>query len=213
MLLGLHPSMEEDTLAFQKSAIISMLVSNALWPILKVNPANFHSVLICFEKLRTRITIGIQTTHPTSLPVSAHGPSSSTLVSTQRLLKFTTFNLPKIYRSLRRDVASEHKQDNFQHLLLLAFWLTNITVCNADVGIIPHQWIAVDKEPFANFNTWHKCRDMTAVEQWIHEHEIPDTPVGSDLPIPRGSKIYPTPPQNIYIFEDTRKRQSLKLIS
>ena len=67
-------------------------------------------------------------------------------------------------------------------------------MCNADVGIIPHQWITATPDPFANFNTFHKCRDLGSVERWIKENEIPDTPDGSDLPIPLGAKIFAKPP-------------------
>jgi len=67
-------------------------------------------------------------------------------------------------------------------------------MCNADVGIIPHQWITATPDPYANFNTFHKCRDIGSVERWIKENEIPDTPDGSDLPIPLGSKIFAKPP-------------------
>ncbi|PVI04003.1 hypothetical protein DM02DRAFT_625320 [Periconia macrospinosa] len=67
-------------------------------------------------------------------------------------------------------------------------------MCNADVGVIPHQWITATPDPYANFNTWHKCRDLSSVEKWIHENEIPDTPDGSDLPIPLNSKIFAQPP-------------------
>ncbi|KAF5866552.1 hypothetical protein ETB97_011437 [Aspergillus alliaceus] len=67
-------------------------------------------------------------------------------------------------------------------------------MCNADVGIIPHEWVTQTPDPFANFNTWHKCRDLESVEKWIHEHEIPTPPDGSDLPIPLDSKIFPTLP-------------------
>ncbi|KAA8651038.1 oxidase ustYa family protein [Aspergillus tanneri] len=67
-------------------------------------------------------------------------------------------------------------------------------MCNADVGIIPHEWVTQTPDPFANFNTWHKCRDLKSVEKWIHEHEIPTPPDGSDLPIPLDSRIFPTLP-------------------
>ncbi|MCJ1315340.1 hypothetical protein MMC15_000657 [Xylographa vitiligo] len=67
-------------------------------------------------------------------------------------------------------------------------------MCNADVGVIPHEWVNRIPDPFANFNTWHKCRDISSVEKWIHANEIPDAPNGAELPIPIGSKIYPRPP-------------------
>ncbi len=67
-------------------------------------------------------------------------------------------------------------------------------VCNADVGIITHQWIKQSPDPFANFNTWHKCRDIESVKKWIHANEIPTTPDNSDLPIPLGSKVFDEPP-------------------
>jgi hypothetical protein len=67
-------------------------------------------------------------------------------------------------------------------------------MCNADVGVIPHQWITATPDPYANFNTYHKCRDLSSVEKWIHENEIPTTPDGSDIPIPLGSKIFAQPP-------------------
>ena len=67
-------------------------------------------------------------------------------------------------------------------------------MCNADVGVISHEWVKGIPDPFANFNTWHKCRDISSVEEWIHANEIPDAPNGAELPIPIGSKIYSRPP-------------------
>lgn len=68
------------------------------------------------------------------------------------------------------------------------------SVCNADVGVVSHEWIKQSPDPFANFNTWHKCRDIESVERWIDENEIPTPPDGSDIPIPLNAKIFPRPP-------------------
>lgn len=67
-------------------------------------------------------------------------------------------------------------------------------MCNADVGIIPHHWIKQSPDPFANFNTWHKCRDIGSVERWIEEHAIPEMPDGGSLPRPKNDKVWPEPP-------------------
>ncbi|KAL5401790.1 hypothetical protein PMIN04_013074 [Paraphaeosphaeria minitans] len=80
---------------------------------------------------------------------------------------------------------------HIQHCLEM---LRQNILCTADVGVITHQWIQQSPDPFANFNTYHKCRDIDAVEKWIHDHEIPDTPGGINLPIPLDSKIYARPP-------------------
>lgn len=45
-------------------------------------------------------------------------------------------------------------------------------MCNADAGIISHHWIKESPDPFANFNTGHKCRDIGSAERWIEEHAI-----------------------------------------
>lgn len=91
---------------------------------------------------------------------------------------------------LRQNISPRYPKDKLMRVLADKI----NSVCNDDMGVISHQWIAVDVEPFANFNTWHKCRDMAAVEAWIYEHENPHTPLGSNLPIPFGSKIYAEPP-------------------
>ncbi|KIM96898.1 hypothetical protein OIDMADRAFT_94685, partial [Oidiodendron maius Zn] len=46
-------------------------------------------------------------------------------------------------------------------------------MCSADVGVIPHHWVKDIPDPFANFNTVHKCRDLDTVARWIEEHEVP----------------------------------------
>ena len=67
-------------------------------------------------------------------------------------------------------------------------------MCNADVGIIPHHWIKQSPDPFANFNSWHKCRDIGAVEKWIEENAIPEVEGGGSLPRPEGHRVWEEPP-------------------
>jgi hypothetical protein len=67
-------------------------------------------------------------------------------------------------------------------------------MCNADVGVISHQWVKGIPDPFANFNTNHKCRDINAVREWIDKRTVPDAPEGGSFPIPKGSKIWAQPP-------------------
>jgi len=67
-------------------------------------------------------------------------------------------------------------------------------MCNADTGIITHHWVKDDPDPFANFNTWHKCRDISSVEKWIHDNAIPAMPNETTFPIPAGSRIFDLPP-------------------
>ncbi|MCJ1381172.1 hypothetical protein MMC17_004281 [Xylographa soralifera] len=80
---------------------------------------------------------------------------------------------------------------HFQHCIEM---LRQNIMCNADVGIIPHHWIKQSPDPFANFNTWHKCRDIGTVERWIEEHAIPQVPEGKFLPRPESDKVWPQPP-------------------
>ncbi|KAK0516886.1 hypothetical protein JMJ35_000041 [Cladonia borealis] len=74
-------------------------------------------------------------------------------------------------------------------------------MCNAHVGIIPHHWIKQSPDPFANFNTWHKCRDIGAVEKWIEEHAIPEVEGEGSLPRPEGDRKM-----------DFREAASLKIV-
>ncbi|KAK5989599.1 hypothetical protein PT974_07853 [Cladobotryum mycophilum] len=66
-------------------------------------------------------------------------------------------------------------------------------MCSADVGVIPHHWVKDIPDPFANFNTVHKCRDLDSVAKWIEEHEVAPPPA-TGYPMPKDSKVWPSPP-------------------
>ncbi|KAH0563433.1 hypothetical protein GP486_002008 [Trichoglossum hirsutum] len=68
------------------------------------------------------------------------------------------------------------------------------TLCNADVGVISHHWVKDIPDPFANFNTVHKCRDIGTVEKWIADRVVKDPQNGKPYPVPDGSKIWAKPP-------------------
>lgn len=58
------------------------------------------------------------------------------------------------------------------------------------MGIIPHQWESQSRDPYANFNTWHKCCDVSNVKERNYENEIIDTLDGSDMSIPLDAKNF-----------------------
>jgi len=66
-------------------------------------------------------------------------------------------------------------------------------MCSADLGVIPHHWVKDIPDPFANFNTVHKCRDLDSVAKWIEDHEVP-APPETGYPMPVGSKVWPRAP-------------------
>ncbi|KAI0893770.1 hypothetical protein F4806DRAFT_474313 [Annulohypoxylon nitens] len=68
-----------------------------------------------------------------------------------------------------------------------------LIMCNADVGVIPHHWVESIQDPYANFNTVHKCRDLDSIDRWIREHEVAPPPE-TGYPMPKGSKVWPRPP-------------------
>ncbi|KAI0098118.1 hypothetical protein F4776DRAFT_532110 [Hypoxylon sp. NC0597] len=71
--------------------------------------------------------------------------------------------------------------------------LRQLIMCNADLGVIPHHWVKDIQDPYANFNTVHKCRDLDSVAEWIEQHEVPPPPE-TGYPMPAGSKVWPRPP-------------------
>ena len=48
-------------------------------------------------------------------------------------------------------------------------------MCDADVGVLNYYWVKRRKTPWANFNTWHKCRNWDNVMQWAEDHSAPRT--------------------------------------
>ncbi|KAM7184640.1 protein of unknown function (DUF3328) domain containing protein [Rhypophila sp. PSN 637] len=70
--------------------------------------------------------------------------------------------------------------------------LRQVIMCNADLGLIPQHWVEDIKDPFANFNTVHKCRDLDSIERWIEDHVVPPVPA-TGFPMPTGSKVWPRP--------------------
>ena len=68
-------------------------------------------------------------------------------------------------------------------------------MCNADAGLMSHHWIEGYPRPYANFNTWHKCRNFEQVLDWAYKHQIP-VPKGKwHFPMVPGSHVFPDAPQ------------------
>ena len=45
--------------------------------------------------------------------------------------------------------------------------------CDADVGVITYNWVAVRDLPWPNFNVLHKCRNFEGVVDWSKNHNAP----------------------------------------
>ncbi|KAI4247944.1 MAG: hypothetical protein L6R42_009450, partial [Xanthoria sp. 1 TBL-2021] len=45
--------------------------------------------------------------------------------------------------------------------------------CDADVGVITYNWVAVRDLPWPNFNVLHKCRNFEGVVEWSKKHNAP----------------------------------------
>ncbi|KAI4271112.1 MAG: hypothetical protein L6R38_006932 [Xanthoria sp. 2 TBL-2021] len=45
--------------------------------------------------------------------------------------------------------------------------------CDADVGVITYNWVAVRDLPWPNFNVLHKCRNFDGVVEWSKKHNAP----------------------------------------
>lgn len=59
-----------------------------------------------------------------------------------------------------------------QHLDHCTEILRQQLMCTADVGLITYNWVKGYKQPFPDFNTWHKCRDLDKVWTWNDEHAV-----------------------------------------
>ena len=44
-------------------------------------------------------------------------------------------------------------------------------MCQVDVSVITHVWVAGIDVPRADFSTLHKCRDFESILQWSHERQ------------------------------------------
>ncbi|KAL9584052.1 MAG: hypothetical protein Q9212_002351 [Teloschistes hypoglaucus] len=55
--------------------------------------------------------------------------------------------------------------------------------CDADVGVITHNWVAQRETPWPNFNTLHQCRNWDAVVEWSEKHQAPGVPHMMKRPI------------------------------
>ena len=65
--------------------------------------------------------------------------------------------------------ALERHQTHTTHCVYLL--LQNL-MCNANVDIITHHWVDVQKHPFPDFNINHQCRDFEAVLKWQEENVV-----------------------------------------
>ncbi|KAL8779321.1 MAG: hypothetical protein Q9213_007001 [Squamulea squamosa] len=45
--------------------------------------------------------------------------------------------------------------------------------CDADVGVITYNWVAIRDLPWPNFNVLHKCRNFDGVVEWSKKHNAP----------------------------------------
>lgn len=71
--------------------------------------------------------------------------------------------------------------------------LRQLILCNADLGVISHHWVENIKDPYADFNQVHKCRDLESVERWISEREARPPPE-TGYPRPANDVVWPRPP-------------------
>lgn len=46
-------------------------------------------------------------------------------------------------------------------------------MCDADVGVITYNWVAVRDLPWPNFNVVHQCRNFDGVVEWGKNHNAP----------------------------------------
>ncbi|KAL8756448.1 MAG: hypothetical protein Q9199_002930 [Rusavskia elegans] len=46
-------------------------------------------------------------------------------------------------------------------------------ICDADVGVITYNWVAVRDAPWPNFNTVHKCRNFDGIVEWSKKNNAP----------------------------------------
>ena len=51
--------------------------------------------------------------------------------------------------------------------------LRQVLMCNADMGIIPLNWVKNKTMPVPDFNTWHKCRDFDSVLDFAKRRRLP----------------------------------------
>ncbi|PCG89450.1 hypothetical protein PENOC_106480 [Penicillium occitanis (nom. inval.)] len=83
-------------------------------------------------------------------------------------------------------------RDHLDHCIEM---LRQTLMCNADIGIIVHEWVEHYPRPYPNFNTWHQCRNFDDIMDWIRGRHIPQKPPnGDEWPKLPGSKTFPTPP-------------------
>lgn len=45
-------------------------------------------------------------------------------------------------------------------------------MCIADVGMITYEWVEGYSHPYADFSTWHQCRNFENVLSWVEDHQL-----------------------------------------
>ncbi|KAL8660536.1 MAG: hypothetical protein Q9202_006459 [Teloschistes flavicans] len=65
-------------------------------------------------------------------------------------------------------------------------------MCDADVGVITYNWVAIRGLPWPNFNVVHQCRNFDGVVEWGKRHNAPYN--GVPLKRPAGIVGLQTPP-------------------
>ena len=69
-------------------------------------------------------------------------------------------------------------------------------ICHADVGLVSQHWIKDYPRPYANFNTWHRCRNFDEILDMAYKHQVPNPlPENFTWPLLEGSKIWDAAPQ------------------
>lgn len=71
--------------------------------------------------------------------------------------------------------------------------LRQVLMCNSDVGVVSHRWVAGYSRPYPNFNVMHKCRNFQEILDWAYDQEVP-IPSGYQFEPQAGEKIFPSPP-------------------
>ena len=70
-------------------------------------------------------------------------------------------------------------------------------ICDADVGVITHNWVARRDTPWPNFNTWHKCRNFNSIVEWSEKRNVYSD--GRKLTRPAGiAGLDPPPWRNVW---------------
>lgn len=55
--------------------------------------------------------------------------------------------------------------------------LRQVIMCHADVGLIVFDDMGPKSSPVPRFSTDHKCRNFTAITEWVNNHDADNRPL------------------------------------